>query len=296
MASKYPPTQNVFLETILGIKEWVGQFSAEHRSFFLPTGLLDWLPFSLTADPIKPLSPPPNAPPGRVRSFIVDRILQLQDEAGLLRPPAEMIGSDQDGIMKAIAAGLVGHILIRDDSQSPPFTWGHLNGCSLDGHVHSGDKYDYTDTGVSTAAQIQYARVFLLGGKIYQNGSIYRTIGGLAGRTFRVGIYDQADSQDHDGDPLNKIAETAETSTAGAVDIFIEPVFTTPLTVPETGFYWIACVTNTGTPLQFQRTPGSYPQNFLNIRRETGSGATLPSVASGLSNPAATVTYVAIHE
>ena len=142
------------------------------------------------------------------------------------------------------------------------------------------------------ASTIQYSRVFLTEGITLTSMKAYRTTGGSPSRHVRMAVYDQVDPEALNGVPNEKLAETAETDTTGT-DSYIEPALTSPLAITVTGFYWLAFVVDTATPLRFQVTDGSFPPGFANIWREMTTGTTLPAIAGGLTNPQSAIVFVA---
>jgi hypothetical protein len=108
-----------------------------------------------------------------------------------------------------------------------------------------------------------------------------------------MGIYDQADPANPAGVPVNRLAETGAIATTGT-NSYISPAIG-PLVIPISGFYWLAFVTDTATPLTWANT-NEFPPDFLPVVREIGAGSVLPAVASGLTNPQSAVAFVAALE
>jgi len=123
----------------------------------------------------------------------------------------------------------------------------------------------------------------------------YVSSGGTGSRNVRYGIYDQADPLAVNGVPVNRVAQTATSSTAGASGTFFNLALESPYTVGATGYYWIASIQDSSA-LSFV-TSVSIPAGFLPVRREdVGTGTTLPATAGALDNPTSAVIYVSAVE
>jgi hypothetical protein len=163
------------------------------------------------------------------------------------------------------------------------------------GQHQFGSLTSYGTNANSIASQIQYTQVFLAAGITLNTMRVYRTTGGSPARHIRLGVYNQAVPSDEGGLPLNKIAETAETTTSGTFS-YIQPALLAPLAITTTGFYWVAFVADTATPLRFQVTNGSYPPGFTPLWRESTTGTLLPATTGTLSNPASAIVFAAAVE
>ena len=291
----FDPTFDVILQTVAGVKEWVASFSAEFRSLFLPTGLLDWR----TAPDDSPFVDPATPKPGRVRSFVVNRVLQFMDENGFQGSFGELISTDANGIRRVIPPGDPGSILVTDPAAPTRVSWGNVLGVSqIKGQHQAGTVFDYGALSSVIASEIQYTRIFLAKDLVIKSVHVFRGLGGSAARFINLGIYDQADPSSLTGSPATRLAETGAEDTAGTgTDEFLAFSFTSgDLTIPATGFYWVAFISDTASPVTFSATPGTFPANFLPVLREVSAGATLPATASGLTNPASAVSFAAVLE
>jgi len=143
------------------------------------------------------------------------------------------------------------------------------------------------------ASVIQYTRVWLTAGLEIESVRVFVDLGGLAGRHIRMGLYDQADPTSSDGEPNDKIAETAQVGTEAG--LYIDTPLSSSYTVTVSGYYWIAFVTDT-VSVKFSITGTVYRADFAPRRAETTTGTTLPATASGLTNPAGGIAYVSALE
>jgi hypothetical protein len=165
---------------------------------------------------------------------------------------------------------------------------------------------DYNNTATTGAGLIQYMRVWLVEGEIYDRARCFVSGGTGAGRNVIMGIYDNAvggvtTPLSDSGVPFNRLAQTAATlAVAGYNTISL----TSPFTVPATGFYWIAHQSSSAL-LEFVTSRHSYPANFLKRREQTASGVllgTLPATTTSgpdltaLSNPQSAIAYSSILE
>lgn len=157
-----------------------------------------------------------------------------------------------------------------------------------------------TDYGVEAgvgAGDIQYSRVWLTAGLYLATMEVYISAGGSAARSVIMGIYDNVvggspDPENAAGIPGNKLVETALTPTGGIDGEYLVVPLLVPLTVPVTGYYWLAFLCDS-TSLKFLVTPTAYRENSQPIRRESTGGATLPASAGILTNPLSAIVYVA---
>ena len=309
-----------------GKPRWVFQLAASVVSggvaaAFLPSGILDW--FDLEADPIGP-------PEGRVRLYFKGGALwkiigpfgvpigaavgslglaDLTDVDDGTAPAAGLILTGHDAIGPAsahwdtLAAGPAGYVLQLDPGVEGGLVWAPMGlgatPAAIPGFHLLGDPLNYSEQGsVDTAGEIQYTRVWLLKDQVFEFGRVFQVQGGSLAREFRIGIYDQADPAADTGEPNDRIAQTLSTTTPAAANGTYRDIAWVggDYTIPATGWYWLAFVADTTTPLQFSISPGPYPAGFLPIRRESSAGTTLPATASGLTNPASSVAFLAIKE
>jgi hypothetical protein len=141
---------------------------------------------------------------------------------------------------------------------------------------------NYTSSGGISTSTVQYVRVFLTAGTVLTKMTTFYRTGGAAGRTIRLGIYDQAVPTSLTGVPVNRVATTASTDSAAWVaNTWIEAALTVSYTVPTTGFYWFAMIQSAGQ-LSWSVTP-SFPPNQLPLYFEASAGNTLPAVAGTLT-------------
>lgn len=288
MANDNDPTLQIIQQTVAGVKVWLAEFSAVSRSLFLPTGLQDWL--GLTSKPANP-------PPGRIRSYVIDRVLQFVDENGTQGAHGELIATDANGTRRVVPPGTPGSLLIFNPEEPTSVAWGQALAVSdVQGKHQAGSLYIYDTLMNVTASEIQYTRIFLVKGLAITSMEVFLGLGGSGARNFNLGFYDQADPEDLDGVPVNRLAETGTTPTNSPTNVFRTIALGSPVVIPDTGFYWLAFISDTASPVTYNSTGGAFPQDFLPVRREAGAGTALPTVASGLSNPASSVAYVAALE
>jgi hypothetical protein len=178
----------------------------------------------------------------------------------------------------------------------------NLNQGALPGSVALGSLMDYRVGGNLPANDIQYTRVFLVKGQIFNEMGTFITAGGTNLRYLRFGIYDQADPTDLDGTPNDRVAQTNEVDTDGfngaKLIIDLTDAATSgsgsPITweVPATGLYWLAIV-QTATALKIIATDGTYPAGYMSRYEEMTTGTTLPLIAGTLTQPTSAVILVA---
>jgi len=155
---------------------------------------------------------------------------------------------------------------------------------------------DYGGAAGVTSGEIQYTRIWLTIDTIIEGGAFFVDSGGLAARKVRVGLYSQADPRDFTLTPATKLRETAETSTANLDGTFVRPLWSGgDYTIPATGYYWIAVIQDSSA-MKYATTPDVFRANFLPVRRESGTGTTLPATPSGLSNPVSALIWAAVVE
>ncbi|HEU03194.1 hypothetical protein LCGC14_0273540 [marine sediment metagenome] len=295
-----PEVQDFHLFDVNGIKQHLLQLSGKIRAVFFPQGFWDTRPTPQDITTVPPtVTLPPNPPNSRLRAFVVDRLLQIMDDTGATgRALGELLGADANGILRAIPPGPSGSLLLRDDSAVSGVSWQQLLAITeIPGQHQFGSVIDYTQEGPApVVSEVQYTKVFLTQGISINSMSIFRTTGGSAARFINLGLYDQASPMDPNGQPRNRLAETGATATTGT-DSFISPALIgAPIAIPATGFYWLAFITDTLTPLRVSCTLGIYPANFLPVFREASAATTLPTTASSLTQPASTLMFAAALE
>jgi hypothetical protein len=148
---------------------------------------------------------------------------------------------------------------------------------------------NYSATGSGGNGEIQYTRIWLISGTVLTDMRCYIAGGGTGSREVRMGIYDQTDPLAVDGLPVNRVAQTNAVATAGANGSFFTQALTSSYTVAATGYYWVALIQSSAA-LSFVTTQ-SFEAGFLPVRREAGTGSTLPATAGTLTNPTSAVIY-----
>jgi hypothetical protein len=142
----------------------------------------------------------------------------------------------------------------------------------------------------------------LRGGDIISNLQFFLESNGTAARLVRMGIYSQPDPSNNNGVPTTRVAQTNAVNTDYALQpLFVSPQLTnaatggsgTPVTwqVPVSGFYWLAFIAD-NTNAKYAVSP-VFRANYLPVRRQVGTGTTLPATPSGLTNPASALVYAA---
>lgn len=144
------------------------------------------------------------------------------------------------------------------------------------------------------ASEVQYARVWLTQGRNIDRMRTFVDAGGAVGRDVRMGIYGQTNPLNAAGVPRNRVAQTGPMTTGGADGTFLTGVLTAVYTVPLTGYYWVAIITN--SVVVDWATTKDFPADFAPVRREAGVGVTLPPTAGALTNPRSAVAYCAAVE
>jgi len=159
-----------------------------------------------------------------------------------------------------------------------------------------GTSLGYSIAGGLPSGEIQYTRIFLLAGLQISAVEVFVDSGGNANRSIRVGLYDQADPGDTQGDPVNRLAQSNSTPTGGVPDgTYFSLPLTSTYTVPESGFYWVAIVVDSAS-LKLIVTGAVYRENYAPVRRQSVAGATLPATAGSLTNPASAIAFAAATE
>ena len=146
--------------------------------------------------------------------------------------------------------------------------------------------------GASLANEIQYTRVYLHQDTVITGGEVFlETLPGGVG-TIRIGIYNQTAPASDTLDPNVKVAEiTLYQLVAGDVGTFVRKSLTSNYTVPATGYYWVGFTVSSTSP----KFAGSDTFRALYLPRRQASGTgTLPTTASGLSNPQSACLFVSL--
>lgn len=152
----------------------------------------------------------------------------------------------------------------------------------------------YPHEGRMTKSEIQYTRIWLTAGLVITKMVTFVSLGGSAGINVRMGLYDQVNPTSETGVPENRVAQTESSDTAGADGTFLELSLTTSYTVGTSGYYWVAIITD--SPSISFAVSDTFREDFLPVRRQSGTGTTLPATAGGLSNPVSAVAFVAAVE
>jgi hypothetical protein len=162
------------------------------------------------------------------------------------------------------------------------------------GQYFLGAILDYVIDAAAPIGEVQYARVYLPKDRVLTQFHAYIVRGGLTGRNINIGLYDQATPSSTTGTPRNRVTQTGALTTNGANGTYLTATLGTPYTVPATGYYWVALVTDSDR-VEFAVTQ-VFRANFLPTRREASTGTTLPATAGTLTNPASAVAYAAVLE
>lgn len=158
-----------------------------------------------------------------------------------------------------------------------------------------GSVLDYSIAGGLPSGEVQYSRVFLLAGLVITSVEVFVDSGGTANRNLRVGIYDQASPSLETGLPRDRLAQSNSTPTGATDGTYFTINLTSPLAIPQTGFYWLAVASDSAS-LKLIVTGTVYRENYPPTRRQTVTGTTLPATTSGLSNPSSAIAFVAAKE
>lgn len=162
-------------------------------------------------------------------------------------------------------------------------------------HFLGNSHFDYMGSGSIDASEIQYTKIWLPEGLIFDRLRVFVDAGGSGTRHIRGGIYGQTDPDGDNLDPNTKLVETAETDTAGTDGSYMPINLASAWTVPTTGYYWLAIVLDSPA-VDIRASSGAVPADFVPVRREATTGTILPATASSLTNPASPVAYVAVLE
>ena len=157
--------------------------------------------------------------------------------------------------------------------------------------VLGGALMHYPFVGVVEPNEVQYTRVWLTAGLTIDRMQFFLSNTTGQEKKVRMGIYAQNDPSSTAADPAMKVAETA--STSPAQNVFTSSLLLPAYTVPVTGYYWLAFARTAGTGLFDVVQSGLFRDSFLPVRRQATMADTLPANASGLSNPASAVVYLA---
>jgi len=158
-----------------------------------------------------------------------------------------------------------------------------------------GSLMHYPSSGGATAGEIQYIRIWITAGIVFDRLRFFQDSGGNPARSVRLGIYTQATAMDEAGVPVTRVAQTASTATSAANDLtFVDVNLVSPYTVTTTGYYWLAAIADSASLKQ--AVSAVHRADFLPIRRESGTGTTLPATVGTITNPSSAVAYVAAVE
>jgi len=163
------------------------------------------------------------------------------------------------------------------------------------GHHSLGDILRYGPEGGLTSSVIQYTRIFLTSGTITDRMETFISSGGLATRSFRLGLYDQATPLAVAGTPNNLVASIPATPTGGISNAYVKVNLSGgPYTAPGDGYYWVALVADSAA-LKFPVTPQVYRVGFLAQQYyESTTGTALPATATPiLPSVASALAYAA---
>lgn len=170
------------------------------------------------------------------------------------------------------------------------------------GRTCLGTVLDYPSAaGEGNAGDIQYSRIWLVAGTVIDRLEFFLDSQGNANREVRCGIYSQTDPLDEASNPITRVAQTNSVPTGpGLNGSFIQVWLTdaptggsgtnTAWTVQDTGWHWIAFIAD-NTVAKYA-VSATFRANYLPVRRESGTGTTLPVTPSGLSNPVSAVILV----
>jgi hypothetical protein len=157
-----------------------------------------------------------------------------------------------------------------------------------------GSLLDYPSNGSGAAGEIQYVRVYLTEGVVLTEMRVFVESGGSATRYVRLGIYSQTDPTSASGVPVTREAQTDASATDSDNGTFKTVALSSSFTVEDEGYYWLAIVADS-VSLKFA-VSASFRAGYLPVRREAGSGTTLPATAGTLTNPTSALIYVATVE
>lgn len=161
------------------------------------------------------------------------------------------------------------------------------------GIVSLGSLLDYPSSGGTSSSEIQYARVFLTAGVTYDRMRFFQESGGSGARNVNIGIYDQSSPMSTTGVPNSRVAQTGTTVTSAANNgTFVTINLTSAYSVTTTGYYWLSFIPDSAN-LKFAVSL-SYRGSFLPVRRQSGTGTTLPATAGSLTNPSSAVVWIGL--
>ena len=157
-----------------------------------------------------------------------------------------------------------------------------------------GTLLDYPSSGGVTAGEIQYIRIWMTAGFVFTKMRCFVDFGGTAARRVRMGIYSQTTPTSPSGLPTTRVAQTTSEVTTADNGMYKDINLTASYIVPTTGHYWLAYITDSAA-LKVA-VSSSFRANFLPVRREAGSGTTLPITAGTLTNPVSALIYLSAVE
>ena len=159
------------------------------------------------------------------------------------------------------------------------------------GEFMFGTLLDYPSPGNASSGTVFYLRLKISAGVVITGMRTFIDSGGTPSRNIRMGIYTQAVPASPSGTPNTRVAQTAAVDTGGQNGMFMTVALAGGnYVLPYTGYYWIAIVSDS-TSVKFAVT-ATARADFLPVRQESGTGATLPATAGALTNPVSSVIYV----
>lgn len=160
------------------------------------------------------------------------------------------------------------------------------------GELMYGTLLDYPSASGQSAGVVYYIRIKLGAGFVIDHMRTFIDSGGTPARNVRMGIYDQVDPADPEGEPNVRVAQTAAFSTGGTNGTFIDgALLGGNYTIDPGGYYWLAVIADSSA-LKFAVSLVARA-DFLPLRQEVSTGTVLPATAGVLTNPSSSVTYVA---
>lgn len=151
----------------------------------------------------------------------------------------------------------------------------------------------YPESGRVSKEEVQYTRVWMTAGLALDRMRVYVDSGASGSRYVRMGLYNQSNPLNSDLGPNSRVAETASGAPT-TNQTFYTANLTSSYTVPTTGYYWLAMITDSRL-LRFAMT-AVHRANFLPVRRESSTGTVLPTTTGTLANVESSVVYVAALE
>lgn len=198
-----------------------------------------------------------------------------------------------DGMMIYNESAAVAQIRVNGSWEEFPST--AEQGEQFPGEHLLGGVMNYPSSGGLTSSEIQYTRIRLIAGQVFDTARTFIASGGSAARSLRMGLYDQVDPTSATGTPDTRVAET-NSFTTGGLSGYQEFAFATPTTysIPTSGFYWVAIIVDSSA-LSFASS-AAYRADYAPVYRETGTGTTLPATVGTITNPAGSIAYASVVE